>query len=54
MLRLVVETILAAAIAFGTTLSPLWGGGVSPQEWTACGVAACVAAISLIRQQPKK
>jgi hypothetical protein len=54
MLRLVVETVLAAAIAFGTTLGPLWDGGVTPQEWTAAAVAGLVAALSLIRQQPPK
>ena len=54
MLRKVVETVLAAAVAFGSTLGPLWEGGVSPQEWTACAVAACVSAMALVRQQPAR
>ena len=54
MLRLTVETILSAAVAFGTTLTPLFDGGLTPAEWTAAGVAACVAALAMLRQQPKK
>jgi len=54
MLRLVVETILASAVAFATTLSPLIEGGLTPQEWLAAGIAGAAAALALIRQQPKK
>ena len=54
MLRLVSETVLAALITFGTTLSPLMAGGITPQEWVAAGVAGLGAALALIRQQPKK
>ena len=54
MLRLVVETILSAGVAFGTTLSPLFENGLTPAEWTAASVAACIAALAMLRQQPKK
>ena len=52
MLRKVSETVLAAGVSFVSTLGPLWEGGVTPQEWTACAVAALVSALALIRQQP--
>jgi hypothetical protein len=54
MLRLVVETVLASAIAFATTLSPLVKGGVTVEEWLASGIAGAAAALALIRQQPAK
>lgn len=54
MVRLVSETVLAAAVAFGTTLSPLLEGGITPQEWLAAGIAGAAAALALIRQQPVK
>lgn len=54
MVRLVAETVLVAAIAFGSALTPLWENGVTPAEWTSCGVAALISALALIRQQPKK
>ena len=54
MLRLVSEAVLAAAVAFGTTLSPLLEGGITPQEWIAAGIAAATAALALVRQQPVK
>ena len=53
-MRLAIETILVSAVAFGTTLTPLYDGGLTPAEWTAAGVAACVSALAMIRQKPKK
>ena len=54
MLRLVAETLLVAAIAFGGTLGPLTVDGLTAAEWISSGVAACVAALALVRQQPRR
>ena len=54
MVRFIAETVLAALVTFGTTLSPLMAGGITPQEWVAASIAGLGAALALIRQQPKK
>ena len=53
-MRLIAEGILASAVAFGATLGPLFENGLTPAEYTAAGVAAAMAALALVRQQPKK
>ena len=54
MLRVAVEMVLAAGVAFLGTLGPLTAGGIESAELMAAGVAALTAALALLRQQPRK